>query len=195
MRTSMRSRKCLARRLGAKPEQRMPRVKYESAYFQTFGELPTIGSFAPDVSLVNTRLQNVTLANWVGMRKVMNIFVSIDRPVCATSVVKFDRFFDGIEDVAALMISYDLPFAHARFAEQNELKNVIGLSAIRHEGFGENYGVQIVDGPLAGMFSRAVVVLDENNTVVHHEQIEDITKEPDYDAALRALGIDISEYQ
>ena len=114
--------------------------------------------------------------------------------MCATSVVKFDQFFDGIEDVAALMVSYDLPFAHARFAEQNELKNVIGLSAIRHEGFGENYGVQIVDGPLAGMFSRAVVVMDENNTVVHHEQIEDITSEPDYEAALRALGIDISEY-
>jgi thiol peroxidase len=144
---------------------------------------------------VNTKLQNVTLANWTGMRKVMNIFVSIDRPVCATSVVKFDQFFNGVDDVAALMVSYDLPFAHARFAEQNELKNVIGLSAIRHEGFGENYGVQIVDGPLAGMFSRAVVVLDENNTVVHHEQIEDITSEPDYDAALRALGIDISEYQ
>lgn len=154
-----------------------------------------MGSYAPDVSLVNTRLQDVTLATWTGMRKIMNIFVSIDRPVCATSVVKFDQFFDGTEDVAALMVSYDLPFAHARFAEQHELKNVIGLSAIRHAGFGENYGVQIVNGPLAGMFSRAVVVLDENNTVVHHEQIEDITKEPDYDAALRALGMDISEYQ
>ncbi len=173
----------------------MPRVKYENTYFQTFGELPAIGSYAPDVSLVNTRLQDVTLANWTGMRKIMNIFVSIERPVCAKSVVKFDQFFDGVEDVAALMVSYDLPFAHARFAEQHELKNVIGLSAIRHAGFGENYGVQIVDGPLAGMFSRAVVVLDENNTVVHQEQIEDITKEPDYDAALRALGIDPSEHQ
>jgi peroxiredoxin len=99
----------------------MPRVKYENTFFQTFGELPTIGSHAPDVSLVNTKLQNVTLANWTGMRKVMNIFVSIDRPVCATSVTKFDKFFDGIEDVAALMVSYDLPFAHARFAEQNEV--------------------------------------------------------------------------
>jgi len=195
MRTLARLRTFLPRRPGVKSEQRMPRVKYESTYFQTFGELPTIGSFAPDVSLVNTRLQDVTLATWTGMRKIMNIFVSIDRPVCAKSVVKFDQFFDGAEDVAALMVSYDLPFAHARFAEQNELKNVIGLSAIRHAGFGENYGVQIVDGPLAGMFSRAVVVLDENNTVVHHEQIEDITKEPDYDAALRALGMDISEYQ
>ena len=88
-----------------------------------------------------------------------------------------------------LMVSYDLPFAHRRFAEQQGLKNVIGLSAIRHAGFGENYGVQIVDGPLAGMFSRAIVVLDENNTVVHVEQIEDITNEPDYGAALKSLGI------
>ena len=91
------------------------------------------------------------------------------------------------------MVSYDLPFAHKRFQEEHELTNVVGLSAIRHAGFGENYGVLIVDGPLAGMFSRAVVVLDENNTVVHREQIEDISKEPDYRAAFRALGIEIDE--
>jgi thiol peroxidase len=91
------------------------------------------------------------------------------------------------------MVSYDLPFAHKRFQEQHKLQNVVGLSAIRHAGFGENYGVQIVDGPLAGMFSRAVVVLDENNTVVHAEQIEDISTEPDYRAAFRALGIEIDD--
>jgi len=90
-----------------------------------------------------------------------------------------------------LMVSYDLPFAHARFKEQHNLQQVIGLSAIRHAGFGENYGVQIMEGPLAGMFSRAVVVLDENNTVVHREQIEDISVEPDYKAAYTALGIDV----
>ena len=90
-----------------------------------------------------------------------------------------------------LMISYDLPFAHERFQQANKLQNVTGLSAIRHAGFGENYGVQIVEGPLAGMFSRAVVVMDENNTVVHSEQIEDIGEEPDYAAALTALGIDV----
>ena len=87
-----------------------------------------------------------------------------------------------------LMVSYDLPFAHKRFQEEHDLQNVIGLSAIRHAGFGENYGVQIVDGPLAGMFSRAVVVLDENNTVVHREHMEDITTEPDYDAAFARLA-------
>jgi thiol peroxidase len=97
----------------------------------------------------------------------------------------------GLDDVAMLMVSYDLPFAHKRFQEQHDLKNVIGLSAIRHAGFGENYGVQIIEGPLAGMFSRAVVVLDENNTVVHREHIEDISTEPDYTEAFRALGIEI----
>jgi len=86
-----------------------------------------------------------------------------------------------------------LPFAHRRFKEEHDLKNVIGLSAIRHAGFGENYGVQIVEGPLAGMFSRAVVVLDEHNSVVHVEQIEDIRNEPNYGAAFKALGISVDE--
>lgn len=168
-------------------------IKYESATHRTYGDLPAIGSRAPDLSLVNTKLQNATLANWLGMRKVMNIIVSIDTDVCAKSVIEFDRRAENLDDVVMLNVSYDLPFAFKRFQEQHELKNVIGLSAIRHEGFGQNYGVQIVDGPLAGMFSRAVVVLDENNTVVHQEQIEDISTEPDYDAALRALGVSTEE--
>ncbi len=168
----------------------MAAVKYLGGTYRTYGELPTLGAHAPDLSLVNTDLQNVSLANFSGKRKVLNIFISIDRTVCGRSCIEFDRLGEGRDDIAMLMVSYDLPFAHRRFAEQHDLNNVLGLSAIRHAGFGENYGVQIVDGPLAGMFSRAVVVLDENNTVVHTEQIEDITNEPDYDAALKALGID-----
>ncbi|MDH3546396.1 MAG: thiol peroxidase [Gammaproteobacteria bacterium] len=164
-------------------------VNYENATYRTFGELPAVGSRAPDVSLVNAKLQNVSLANWTGMRKVMNIFVSIDTEVCAKSVIEFDSLSQGVKDVAMLMISYDLPFAHERFQKQHDLQNVVGLSAIRHAGFGENYGVLIVDGPLAGMFARAVVVLDENNTVVYQEHIDDIATEPNYRAALRALGI------
>ncbi len=170
----------------------MAMIKHDGGSYRTLGELPAIGSRAPDVSLVNTKLQNVTLANWMGMRKVFNIFVSIDTEVCAKSVIEFDRLVEDVDDVAMLMVSYDLPFAHARFMEQHDLQNVIGLSAIRHAGFGENYGVQIADGPLAGMFARAVVVLDENNTVVHHEHIEDIKTEPDYGASLRALGIGVN---
>ena len=164
-------------------------VKYQNNTYRTDGELPAVGSRAPDVSLVNTKLHTASLADWTGMRKIMNIFVSIDTEVCAKSVIEFDSRGEGIEDLAMLMISYDLPFAHARFQAQHDLSNVVGLSAIRHAGFGENYGVRIVDGPLAGMFARAVVVLDENNTVVYQEHIEDIATEPNYEAAFRALGI------
>jgi thiol peroxidase len=129
----------------------------------------------------------------MGLRKVLNIFVSIDTNVCAKSVIEFNRLAGLHKDIAMLMVSYDLPFAHKRFQEEHELTHVTGLSAIRHAGFGENYGVLIVDGPLAGMYSRAVVVLDENNTVVYREHIEDITTEPDYRAAFGALGIKIDE--
>lgn len=169
------------------------KIIFDNASYQTFGELPRIGSSAPDVSLVNTKLQDVSLPKWTGKRKIMNIFVSIDTDVCAKSVIKFDKYGAGRDDLALLMVSYDLPFAHKRFEKQHELQNVEGLSAIRHAGFGENYGVQILDGPLAGMFSRAVLVLDENNTIVHREHIEDIKSEPDYAAAFRALGIEIDE--
>lgn len=171
----------------------MAKIQFEHAFYRTSGDLPAVGSRAPDVSLVNTRLQNVSLANWMGMRKIMNIFVSVDTSVCARSVREFERLAGDRDDLALLMVSYDLPFAHQRFQKEHELQRVEGLSAIRHAGFGENYGVLIVDGPLAGMFSRAVVVLDENNTVVHGEMIEDITTEPDYAAAFRALGISIDE--
>ncbi len=171
----------------------MSKIQYKNASYRTYGDLPSIGSRAPDFSLVDTELRNVSFGNWMGQRKVLNIFVSIDTKVCANSVVEFDRLAREQENLAMLMVSYDLPFAHRRFQEEHELSHIVGLSAIRHAGFGENYGVQIIDGPLAGMFSRAVVVLDENNTVVHREHIEDITTEPNYRAAFRALGIDIDE--
>jgi thiol peroxidase len=166
---------------------------YNNTSYRTHSELPAVGSRAPDVSLVNTELQNVSFANWMGKRKILNIFVSIDTEICAKSVIRFDSLAVNAKDVALLMVSYDLPFAYKRFKSTHELKSVVGLSAIRHAGFGENYGVQIVEGPLAGMFSHAVVVLDENNTVVHQEYIEDISTEPDYHAAFRALGIEINE--
>ena len=169
-------------------------IRYDNATYRTHGDLPAMGSRAPDVSLVNTRLQNVSLANWMGRRKIMNILVSIDTEISANSVLRFDRYgAEHQDDLVLLMVSYDLPFALRRFIETNELENVVGLSAIRHAGFGENYGVEIVDGPLAGMFCRAIVVIDENNTVVYTQQLNDIATEPDYEAAFRALGIDVSE--
>lgn len=169
----------------------MHKIKFDGGVYEIYGELPAIGSRAPDVSLVNTSLQDVSLANFMGRRKVLNIFPSIDTPVCAKSVINFDALAGDSDDLALLMISYDLPFAHERFRREHSLKQVIGLSAIRHAGFGQNYGVQITEGPLAGMFARAVVVLDENNTVVHREQIDDIGAEPDYESAFKALGLDV----
>lgn len=169
----------------------MPSITYNGKSYPISGELPNVGSRAPDIMLVNSDLHNVTLSQWSGKRKIMNIFVSIDTDVCATSVVKFSKMADGHEDIAMLMISCDLPFAHRRFLDSQQIKNVEGLSAVRHQGFGENYGVEITNGPLAGLFSRAVIVMDENNTIVHAERIEDIDTEPDYEAAFNALGIEI----
>ena len=171
----------------------MPKINFQDRSYRIHTELPTVGSKAPDFSLVNTDLNDVTLSHWLGMRKILNIFPSIDTLVCAKSVIEFERYSKDYDDIAALMISYDLPFAHGRFRDKHSLRRVIGLSAIRHMGFGENYGVQIIEGPLMGMFSRAVVVLDENNTVVHQEQIEDISGEPNYVAAYQALGIKIQD--
>ncbi len=171
----------------------MANIRYENVNYHTKGDLPPVGSRAPDIMLVNTRLQNVSLAKWLNERKIINIFVSVDTAVCAKSVVEFERYGAPHADLAMLMVSYDLPFAHARFAKDHGLSRVTGLSAIRHAGFGDNYGVLISDGPLAGLFAPAIVVLDENNTVVHTEQIDDIDREPDYAAAFRALGIDIDE--
>ncbi len=168
----------------------MASINFEKKSYPTYGELPNVGSSAPDIMLVDTGLNNVSLANWMGKRKLMNIFVSIDTDVCAKSVVEFASRVEGHDDIAILNVSYDLPFAHKQFQDDRKINNVTGLSAIRHAGFGENYGVQIMEGPLAGMFARAVVVLDENNTVVYTQQIEDIENEPDYAAAFRALGID-----
>jgi thiol peroxidase len=168
-------------------------ITYENANYHTRGELPSVGRRAPELRLVDTRLKSATLSDWSGKRKIMNIFVSIDTPVCAKSVIEFDRLVAEHEDVVVLMISCDLPFAHARFQKEHGLKHVAGLSAIRHAGFGENYGVEITEGPLAGMFCRAIVVLDENDTVVHTQQLKDIATEPDYEAAFRALGIKVSE--
>ncbi|NNL54616.1 MAG: thiol peroxidase [Woeseia sp.] len=167
----------------------MPKVNYLGTRYEIYGELPTIGSRGADVSLVNTDLRDMTLANWTGKRKILNIFPSIDTPICAKSVVAFDKLSEGHDDLAMLMISYDLPFAHLRFREEHKLERVVQLSAIRHAGFGENYGVLITEGPLAGMFARAIIVLDENDTVVYEQLVDDIWNEPDYEAALAALGI------
>ncbi|MCD6429624.1 MAG: thiol peroxidase [Deltaproteobacteria bacterium] len=153
----------------------------------TIGNLPGINSKAPDFQLTKTDLSDATLNDFVGKRLVLNIFPSIDTGVCATAVRRFNSEAEKLENTEVLCISADLPFAQARFCGAEGLDRVITLSAMRDRKFGEDYGVTIVDGPLAGLFSRAVIILDENGTVIYTEQVPEITQEPNYEKALQNL--------
>jgi thiol peroxidase len=154
----------------------------------TSGELPKVGSNAPDFHLVTKDLKDVSLADFKGKKKVLNIYPSIDTPVCALSTRKFNEKASAHPDTVMLMISADLPFAQGRFCGAEGLANVVTLSMMRGREFGDTYGVWLKDGPLAGVTARAVVVLDKDDKVVHAEMVSDIANEPDYDAALKALG-------
>jgi len=151
------------------------------------GSLPATGATAPAFSLVAKDLKNVTLADFAGKRKVLNIFPSVDTPTCATSVRHFNQDASGLDNAVVLCISADLPFAQARFCGAEGLENVVTLSTMRGASFLKDYGVAIADGPLAGLAARAVVVLDEHDKVVHSELVGEIAHEPNYDAALAAL--------
>ena len=148
---------------------------------------PQAGSIAKPFSLVSKELADVTLASFAGKRKVLNIFPSVDTSVCAASVRRFNEVAAGLDNTVVLCISADLPFAQARFCGAEGLDNVVTLSTLRGSEFKQNYGVEVADGVLAGLTARAVVVLDEADTVLHAELVGEITNEPDYDAALKAL--------
>ena len=152
------------------------------------GDLPAVGSTAPDFKLVAGDLSDKSLADYAGKKKLLNIVPSLDTPTCATSTKKFNQAMAGKSDAVALVISADLPFASGRFCDAEGIKNVINLSMMRSRNFGKDYGVLIEDGPLAGITARAVVVLDADNKVVYTQLVPEITEEPDYDAALAALG-------
>lgn len=152
------------------------------------GDLPAIGSTSPDFKLVAGDLSDKSLADYAGKKKLLNIVPSLDTPTCATSTKKFNQAMAGKSDAVALVISADLPFASGRFCDAEGIKNVVNLSMMRSRNFGKDYGVLIEDGPLAGITARAVVVLDAENKVVYTQLVPEITEEPDYDAALAALG-------
>lgn len=154
----------------------------------TSGDLPKVGSKAPDFTLTNSDLNDVSLGDWLGKKKLLSIFPSVDTPVCALSTRKFNEYAREHDDTVMLMVSADLPFAQKRFCGADDLENVVTLSTMRSPEFARNYGVLIEDGPLAGLCARAVMVLDENDTVVHAELVPEIGQEPNYDAALKALG-------
>jgi len=151
------------------------------------GTFPKPGQSAPAFTLVGKDLKDVSLKDFAGKRKVLNIVPSLDTPVCATSTRKFNQTAGGMGNVAVLVISADLPFAMGRFCTTENLQNVVPLSVMRGREFLRNYGVEIVSGPLAGVAARAVVVLDENDKVIHAELVPEIKNEPNYDAALKAL--------
>ena len=153
----------------------------------TSGELPQVGSKLVDFKLIKNDLSVATLADFAGKKLVLNIFPSIDTGTCATSVRKFNESASALENTTVLCISRDLPFAQKRFCGAEGLENVINLSDFKEGSFGKNYGLEITDGPLAGLHSRVVVVLDENGTILHTEQVKEIADEPNYDAALAVL--------
>ena len=155
---------------------------------QIGGSLPKAGSTAPAFKLVAKDLSDVSLENFAGKRKVLNIFPSIDTPTCATSVRKFNAQASQLKNTVVLCISADLPFAQSRFCGAEGIDNVLTLSTMRGRDFMQNYGVAIESGPIAGVAARAVIVLDENNRVLHSELVSEIKNEPNYDAVLAALA-------
>jgi thiol peroxidase len=151
------------------------------------GTFPSVGQKAPEFSLVGKDLKAVTLADFAGKRKVLNIVPSLDTPTCATSTRKFNEAAAKLANTAVIVVSGDLPFAATRFCTTEGIENVVTASTFRTPAFAQAYGVDIKSGPLAGLTARAVVVIDENDKVVHAQLVEEIKNEPNYDAALGAL--------
>lgn len=165
----------------------MATITLQGNPIHTNGELPAIGTQAPDFVLVNRTLADVGLGDFAGKRKLLSIVPSLDTGVCAESTRKFDALLAQHPDVVVLVISADLPFAQTRFCTAEGLERVHTLAMMRNRHFAKEYGVLITDGPLAGITARAIVVLDAQNTVLHAEMVPEIAQEPDYDAALQAL--------
>ena len=153
----------------------------------TVGDLPEVGSSAPQFTLTKGDLGNLTNADLSGQRVILNIFPSVDTPTCANSVRKFNELASSLDNTAVVCVSADLPFAQGRFCGAEGLSNVTTASTFR-SGFGGDYGVTLADSVLAGLLARAIVVVDESGTVVHTELVSEIANEPNYDAALAALA-------
>jgi len=165
----------------------MATITFKGNKLNTAGNLPEPGSEAPQFTLTGTDLEDVKLSDFKGKKVVLNIFPSLDTAVCATSVRQFNAKASGLDNTVVVCASKDLPFAHQRFCTTEGLNNVVSASGFKYDDFGKTYGVLMTDGPLEGLYSRAVVVVDENGKVVYNEQVPEIAEEPDYDSALAAL--------
>ncbi len=166
----------------------MAQITLQGNPITTKGELPAVNSQAPPFTLTKTDLSECSLNDFSGQTVVLNIFPSIDTSVCAASVRRFNAEASSSDNRVVLCVSADLPFAHQRFCEGEGLDRVIPLSVFRSPEFGNNYGVAITSGPLAGLLSRAIVIVDPAGKVVYTEQVPEIAQEPDYDAAIAALA-------
>ena len=165
----------------------MAKITFKGNPVTTSGELPKKGSTAPGFSLTTQGLEERSLDDFSGKKKILNIVPSLDTGVCAASAKTFEGRAHELENTVVLTVSKDLPFAQQRFCQAEGIDNVVTLSAFRSPEFGKDYGVEMQDGPLRGLLSRAVVILDENNRVIYTEQVPEIAQEPDYDAAVAAL--------
>lgn len=165
----------------------MAHTALEGSPVSTVGELPAKGSQAPAFSVVGADLGEINSADLAGKRVVLNIFPSVDTGVCAASVRKFNELAATLDNTTVLCVSNDLPFAQARFCGAEGIDNVVTGSGFR-SAFGKEFGVTMLDGPLAGLLARSVVVVDDKGTVVHSQLVDEITTEPDYDAAIAALN-------
>jgi thioredoxin-dependent peroxiredoxin len=165
----------------------MAQITLKGNPVKTSGELPKVGDPAPDFVLTKTDLSDVSLKDFAGKTIVLNIFPSVDTAVCSMSVRKFNAQIDQYDNAAVLCVSLDLPFAHARFCGAEGLNQVISVSELRNRDFGNRYGVRIIDGPLAGLLARAVVIIDAKGNVIYTQLVPEIAEEPDYAAALAML--------
>jgi len=165
----------------------MGHVTLHGAPLKISGELPAIGSKAPDFNLIDTSLSERSLADFAGKRKILNISPSLDTPVCAAQARRFDDAVVDLDNVVVLVVTADLPFAQSRFCDAENVDHVTPLSTVRSQDFGRAYGILLEEGPMAGTLVRAVVVLDEDDRVIHTELVEEISAEPDYEAALAKL--------
>lgn len=166
----------------------MATITLKGTPIETIGDLPKVGEKAPAFTLTKRDLSETTLDDFAGKRIVLNIFPSIDTQVCATSVRRFNVEAAKLENSVVLCVSADLPFAHERFCGAEGIDDVLSLSSFRSEAFGKDYGVKITSGPLTGLMSRAVVIIDESLKVIYTEQVPEIVQEPNYEAALAALS-------
>lgn len=166
----------------------MADIKLKGSSIHTIGNLPPLGSQAPDFTVTKTDLSEIRLKNYRGKKIVLNIFPSLDTQTCASAMLKFNEIAKTLDNVLILCVSADLPFAQNRFCNEEHLQNVQPVSVFRHPAFGKDYGVTIIDGPLAGLLSRAIIILDEHGRVIYTQQVAELTEEPNYDAITQALN-------